>query len=128
MPDYSEIFTGHVNRILEERKLTKSDLAETAGVSTAFMTSLTRGDANPTIKTMQSISEGLGVPLPLLLRPLESEEWQAIMAASIHGQRDKEDLPPGFVRVEPAILPKYKADTVQQWVKAAQKKINKILP
>lgn len=127
MPDYNEIFTAHINRVLAERRLGKSDLAEMAGVSTAFMTSLTRGEGNPTIKTMQALSEGLGIPLPLLLRPLESEEWQAIMTVSARAHGNEEALPPGFVHVEPTILPQYRAETVQQWAKTAQKKINKQL-
>ena len=76
---YHEIFAAHILRIQEERGLTKQEMGRLGGVSAAFMTDLARGEANPTLKTMEAFSEALGIPLPLLLRPLHKiyvvQQW-----------------------------------------------------
>lgn len=126
MADYNEIFTMHINRILDERKITKSELAEIGGVSTAFVTALTRGEANPTLKTMQALSEGLGIPLPLLLRPIDAEEWQTILRVISHSrQSEAATLPPGFEHVKDVVLPAHKAFQVREWCRNTLKRIGK---
>ena len=92
---YHEIFAAHILRIQEERGLTKQEMGRLGGVSAAFMTDLARGEANPTLKTMEAFSEALGIPLPLLLRPLDSEEWKTILSLSAK-QEESVELPPGY--------------------------------
>ena len=75
--DYNMIFSSHVARLLEETGMKKQELAEKAGVSSAVITDLVRAKSNPTIKTMQKISEVFSIPLPMMLKPYESYEWQA---------------------------------------------------
>lgn len=125
MPDYNSIFTEHINRIVTERKITKQELATIAGVSAAFITALTRGEGNPTLKTMQAMADGLCIPLPLLLKPLESEEWQAILTLSSHKPVPTAVLPQGYGIIKEAVLPAHKVFVVEQWIKEAKKKIPK---
>ena len=75
--DYNMIFSLHVARLLEETGMKKQELAEKAGVSSAVITDLVRAKSNPTIKTMQKISEVFSIPLPMMLKPYDSYEWQA---------------------------------------------------
>jgi len=91
------------------------------GVSAAFMTDLARGEANPTLKTMEAFSEALGIPLPLLLRPLDSEEWRTILSLSAKQEGEPVELPPGYGILEKGILPLHKIYVVEQWMKVAHK-------
>lgn len=125
MADYNSVFTNHINRIIAEKNITKQELAAIAGVSAAFITALTRGEGNPTLKTMQAMAEGLCIPLPLLLKPLESDEWQAILSLSVHKQAPAANLPAGYSIIEKAVLPAHKVFVVEQWVKEAKKKLQK---
>lgn len=118
---YHEIFAAHILRIQEERGLTKQEMGRLGGVSAAFMTDLARGEANPTLKTMEAFSEALGIPLPLLLRPLDSEEWKTILSLSVRQEETPEDLPPGYGTIRNGILPLHKIYVVEQWMKAAHK-------
>ena len=117
---YHEIFAAHILRIQEERGLTKQEMGRLGGVSAAFMTDLARGEANPTLKTMEAFSEALGIPMPLLLRPLDSEEWKTILSLSAK-QEESVELPPGYGILEKGILPLHKIYVVQQWMKTARK-------
>lgn len=125
--DYNKIFTENILRIQAERGLSKQELAEIAGVSGAFITDLVRGTANPTIKSLQSFSEGLGVPLPLLLKSVASEEWQTILstAKAMRTIPKENDVPEGFGVIK-AVLPLHKIYVVEQWIKEAKKKMRKI--
>lgn len=118
---YHEIFAAHILRIQEERRLTKQEMGRLGGVSAAFMTDLARGEANPTLKTMEAFSEALGIPLPLLLRPLDSEEWRTILSLSTKQESEPVELPPGYGILEKGILPLHKIYVVEQWIKAAHK-------
>lgn len=125
MTDYIQIFTDHINRILNEYGLGKRELAEMGGISSAFMTALTRGEANPTLKTMQALAEALGIPLPLLLRPIESDEWQAILSLSVLSKSITPVVPEGYARVS-AILSEKRAEQVKQWERGAKKKLKQL--
>ena len=118
---YHEIFAAHILRIQEERGLTKQEMGRLGGVSAAFMTDLARGEANPSLKTMEAFSEALGIPLPLLLRPLDSEEWKAILSLSGRPDQEPIDLPPGYGILKKGILPLHKIYVVEQWMKATHK-------
>ena len=64
---YSDIFFTNVLRILDERKMSQKELAERAGISTAFISDVAKGRGNPSIRTMEAISIALDIPLPNLL-------------------------------------------------------------
>ena len=95
--DYNMIFSLHVARLLEETGMKKQELAEKAGVSSAVITDLVRAKSNPTIKTMQKISEVFSIPLPMMLKPYESYEWQAWVElwGTGHAKMNSAKLPRG---------------------------------
>ena len=128
--DYTEIFRGHILRLIEEQGLTKQQLAAMADISGSFLTELAKGEVNPTLKVMQSLSVALQIPLPLLLKPLESEEWQTILTVSRVTKEPKlsknSELPEGYGKVE-ALLPLHKVYVVNQWEKEARKKLKQRL-
>jgi len=80
--DYSKIFQSHIIRFYHEWGYSRQQFAEIIGISYGRTYSLLSegGDIGLTLNTMQAISDSLGLPLPLLLKPLESEEWQSILA------------------------------------------------
>ena len=47
---YKYIFFTNVLRILDERGMTKKELSERSGVSISFLSDLTTGKANPSLK------------------------------------------------------------------------------
>ncbi len=124
MLDYNQIFTSHINRIITEKNITKYEFAELTGISTAFVTALTRGEGNPSLKIMAAIAEGLRIPLPLLLKPVESDEWRAIITISSMNNH-KTATPQGYSIIENAILPTHKAHEVEQWSKETKRKLRK---
>jgi transcriptional regulator with XRE-family HTH domain len=109
---YKEIFFTNILLLLQERGLSKQDLARLSGVSISFLSDLTNGKANPSLDVMVKIASGLGVPLDWLLTTHDLGELSAqnlgLMGARIRG------LPPGFERVV-AVLPKVFAAQVRKW-------------
>ncbi len=123
--DYSSIFSGHIRRLLEERRISQRDFSRMSGLSTAYLTALLNGTGNPTLKSMQTIARTFAIPLPLLLKPIESDEWQTVLAvASAERRAAEKDLPPGFGILEPVVLPEHKIFEVRQWARSVQKKLN----
>jgi transcriptional regulator with XRE-family HTH domain len=64
---YNPIFFTNVLRLSEEQGLNKNDLAIEAGISVSFLSDLTNGKGNPSLKIMQGIADALGTSLALLL-------------------------------------------------------------
>lgn len=115
---YNQIFFTNILRLLDERKLTKHDLAERAGVSISFLSDLTNGKANPSLRVMSAIADALEAPLPALL------EWSDLDHAALEalaGGHVFSSLPPGYERVW-AVLPAHQAYIVRRWHDAARHK------
>ncbi|MBW9760766.1 helix-turn-helix domain-containing protein, partial [Escherichia coli] len=49
---YNLIFFTNILRLLEERDMTKQELSQKAGVSISFLSDLTNGKANPSLRVM----------------------------------------------------------------------------
>jgi len=62
-------FTEKIATIMEEKNITRAELARRLGVSRAFVTKLLNGNPNLTIKTMMSIADVLGCDVNLDLYP-----------------------------------------------------------
>ena len=118
---YNQIFFTNVLRLLEEQGMTKHDLAEKAGMSISFLSDLTNGKANPSLKIMGSIADALSVPLPTLL---EMTDLDKATLDALSGGKAPKRLPDGFARIA-AILNEYQAFTVRQWDEANRKQIAK---
>lgn len=118
---YQEIFLRNVLRLLDEKQMTKQALAQKAGMSVSFLSDLTRGKANPSLKIMAALADALDVPLPQLLEV-------APAAAALHEEeapyKTGRHLPAGMSRVA-AVLTDYQAFNVRQWDAANRKQIAK---
>lgn len=116
---YSLIFFTNVLRILEEQNISKYELADRAGISISFLSDLTNGKANPSLKIMESIALALNEPLPALLEntDLDLQAISALYARPVSGS-----LPTGYLKIS-AVLTEYQAFTVQQWDEANRKQI-----
>ena len=116
---YNYIFFTNVLRLLDERHMTKKELSDRSGVSISFLSDLTTGKANPSLKVMEDIAQALETPLPLLL---ESTDLDKEALARLAGGRAPQRLPPGFEGVA-AVLPEHQAFIVKKWGEATRKKL-----
>jgi transcriptional regulator with XRE-family HTH domain len=114
---YNQIFFTNVLRLLDELGITKNELSDRAGMSVSFLSDLTNGKANPSLKIMESIAKALDIPLPALLEITDLDKETLDILA---GGKAPSSLPDGFVRVT-AILTEFQAFTVQQWDEANRK-------
>lgn len=71
---YNYIFFTNVLRLLDERHMTKKELSDRSGVSISFLSDLTTGKANPSLKVMEDIAQALETPLPLLLESTDLDK------------------------------------------------------
>ena len=128
MEDYSKIFQSHIIRFYHEWGYSRQQFAEIIGISYGRTYSLLSGteDRGLTLNTMQAISDSLGLPLPLLLKPLESEEWQAILALWKWNPPYHSHIPDGYKLVRNVVLPEHKAVIVSEWGKMAAKELKKL--
>jgi len=117
---YNQIFFTNVLRLLDERGWTKEQLAELSGVSTSFISDLTNGRANPSLRIMEQLADALETPLPALL---ETTDLDSKSLALLTG--DKGDgLPEGFERVS-VVLTAHHAYAVKKWAEYAREKLKK---
>lgn len=116
---YNFIFFTNVLRILDEQHMSRNELSERSGVSISFISDLTAGKANPSLKIMEAIATALETPLPHLL---ESTDLDKATLEALAGKSVATAIPPGFQRVS-AILPDLRAFQVKQWAVEARKKL-----
>lgn len=91
--------------------MTKNDLAIKAGISISFLSDLTNGKANPSLKVMEAIADALETSLPTLL---ELTDLDRASLAELAAGRTSRTLPEDYLRVS-AILTEFQAYKVQQW-------------
>ena len=108
---YNPIFFTNVLRLLDELGMTKNELAQKTDISVSFLSDLTNGKANPSLKIMEAIAKALETPLPTLLEwtDLDQETLEMLM-----GSYAPRSLPDGFVHTS-AILTEFQAYTVRKW-------------
>lgn len=126
MPDYVSIFCSHIKRIHEERGITKQELAALGGVSGSVITDLMQGKGNPTLKTMEGFAIGLSIPLPLLLKPLDSDEWKAILSVTQYHKPEGSTppiphIPQGYDLLDQVVLPSPKIEVIREWMNAPKR-------
>lgn len=115
---YNQIFFTNVLRLLNEQQLSKKDLSDRSGISLSFLSDLTAGKANPSLKVMEDIATALDAPLPLLL---ESTDLDEESLHSLAEGKPTSSLPAGYERVS-AVLPEHQAFIVRKWHEAARSK------
>ena len=118
---YYEIFMANVLRLLDEKQMTKQVLAQKAGMSISFLSDLTNGKANPSLKIMTAIAQALEVALPTLL---EAPEEAPALRERVGKYRVTRQLPAGLSEVS-AVLTDYQAFSVRQWDEANRRAIGK---
>ena len=116
---YSQIFFTNILRLLEERGMTKHELADKAHISISFLSDLTNGKANPSLKIMEAIAEALDTSLPTLLEWTDLDRESLDALAGGHAPRS---LPEGVARVT-AVLPDHQVFIVKKWDEATRKKL-----
>ena len=116
---YNQIFFTNVLRVLDELGISKNELSDRAGMSVSFLSDLTNGKANPSLKIMESIAKALDVALPALLEITDLDQESLDMLA---GGKAPNSLPTGYVRVA-AVLTEYQAFQVRQWNEANRQQI-----
>ncbi len=117
---YNQILFTNILRLLGEQGMQKHELAVRANISDSFLSDLTNGKANPSLRVMESIAEALDTTLPFLLESndLDQETLQELAG----GKKIAKSLPDGYVR-KAVILTEYQAYMVSQWEGANKKKI-----
>jgi transcriptional regulator with XRE-family HTH domain len=121
---YIQIFETNILRLLEEHDMTKQELADKADISISFLSDLTHGKANPSLKIMESIANAFEVPLPYLLESTELSFEQLAELRQDSPAALKPTVPSGYERVS-AILPEFQAFQVKQWAEAARKRLRR---
>lgn len=116
---YNQIFFTNVLRVLDELGISKNELSDRAGMSVSFLSDLTNGKANPSLKIMESIAKALDVALPALLEITDLDQESLDLLA---GGKAPNSLPQGYVRVA-AVLTEYQAFQVRQWNEANRQQI-----
>lgn len=110
---YNLILITNILRILDEKDMTKAELAERAGVSVSFLSDLINDNANPSLRIIESIAKALETPLPLLFEQSDiSTAERALLTES-----DDQKLANGLVW-KGAVLNEFQAYQVEQWDKA----------
>lgn len=111
------IFLTNVLQCLEEQGKSKHDLSRDSGVSVSFISDLTTGRGNPSLKVMAKIAAALNTPLPLLLERCDlPPDAQELLA----GHKLLKSLPQGFQRVS-LVLTDYQAFVAKKWAQDARK-------
>lgn len=125
--NYNKFFCANVTWLMQQKKLLKLELAEAADISVAFVSDITTGKGNPSLRIMTSIAAALDVPLQLLLFDPDGDVWSFVLASAKQFQtenhfsaKDKGDL----VEVT-VILPRAKAFAVKKLATATHTKKKK---
>jgi transcriptional regulator with XRE-family HTH domain len=91
--------------------MTKHELALRADISDSFLSDLTNGRANPSLRILEAIAEALETPLPLLL---ELTDLDKETLDELAGGKAPRSLPHGYLRIS-AVLTEYQTFRVRQW-------------
>jgi transcriptional regulator with XRE-family HTH domain len=117
---YNLILITNILRIIDEKGITKTELATKAGVSIAFFTDLTNDKANPSLRIIEAIAEALETPLPMLL---DSSDMDLADLEAL-SKRKPGRLPKGFIW-KGGVLSEYEAYQVDQWDKKNRELLSK---
>lgn len=55
-----------ITRLRKDKKMSQSDLAERTGLTQTYISQIERGKQSPTLKSLEKISQALGIPFPVL--------------------------------------------------------------
>jgi transcriptional regulator with XRE-family HTH domain len=117
---YNHIFFTNILRLLDEKEITREQLSKMSGVSMGFISDLTSGKGNPSLRIMEQIADALDTPLPALLEEtdLDRQSLETLSGGKRRGVAE------GYERVS-LILPSHQAFIARQWGKEAMEKLKK---
>jgi transcriptional regulator with XRE-family HTH domain len=116
---YNVILFTNILRLLQERKMTKEHLSHASGVSISFISDLTTGKANPSLRTLERIAAALETTVPSLL---ETVDLPPDDLDTLTQGRWKSSLPGGLVRVS-AIVTEPQAFQIRRWDHSARQRL-----
>ncbi|MDH1400101.1 helix-turn-helix domain-containing protein [Aeromonas caviae] len=119
---YNQILFTNIIRILEQKGMTKTELAVGADISVSWLSDLTRGHANPTLKVMEKLAIFLETPLTELL---EHTDLDPVSLALLSEGRATKSLPKGYKRVM-AIVTDHQAFIIRKWDAEARSKLEEM--
>ncbi|NRA86232.1 MAG: helix-turn-helix transcriptional regulator [Rhizobiales bacterium] len=67
------LFGKKLQKLRKNRELSQESFAEISGLHRTYISSLERGDRNPTLTTLFSISKALNITISSLLEGIENE-------------------------------------------------------
>ena len=68
----SDSFAAVLRTHRKQKKITQEKLAEKADIASKMVSLIERGTINPTLNLMDSIAQGLGVPLSQMIKEAEA--------------------------------------------------------
>lgn len=113
------LFFTNVLRILDEQRMSKHQLSEVAGVSISFISDITSGQGNPSIKVMEKIAVALKTPLPFLM---ECSDLPPEALEELAGHEYQASVAPGYERVS-VVLPAHRAFIVRRWAEETARQL-----
>jgi transcriptional regulator with XRE-family HTH domain len=69
----SKTFAEVLRKHRKSKKITQEKLAERADIASKMVSLIERGTINPSLNLMDSIAQGLGVPLAEMIKEAEAE-------------------------------------------------------
>ena len=70
-------FLSEVEKVMENRKINKKDLAKIIGTSSSYVTQLFRGDKLINFKTLAKIKKGLNLKFEIKIKPEHKDSFKA---------------------------------------------------
>lgn len=103
--DLKEMIGSRIQEIRTKKGITQDQLSEKVGISPKYLSSIERGKENPTLKTILSLADSLGVKPDEFFIHLEIEDPEERKSMIIHilDEADDEQLKLAF-RVLSAII------------------------
>ena len=63
-----------IRRYRKIKGFTQADIEEQSGISQSYLSQIEKGDRSPSLETLKTLSDCLGIPLPLLIFDSLEEE------------------------------------------------------
>ena len=102
--------------------MTKTELAVGADISLSWLSDLTRGHANPTLKIMEKLALFLETPLTELL---EHTDLDPVSLALLSEGNATKGIPNGYKRIM-AVVTDHQAFIIRKWDAEARSKLKEL--
>ena len=89
--DLKEMIGSRIQEIRTKKGITQDQLSEKVGISPKYLSSIERGKENPTLKTILSLADSLGVKPDEFFNNLEIEDPEERRSMIIHLLEEADD-------------------------------------